>query len=126
MYRLKVKDYFSSAHFLRNYEGACENLHGHNWTVELVVEGEKLNEIEILIDFKDLKRILKEILEELDHRLINEHPYFQQRNPSSENLARFIFEKAKEKLKAYANVKVKEVSVFETEKASATYLEGDS
>ena len=123
MYRLKVKDYFSSAHYLRNYQGACENLHGHNWMVELVVEGEKLNEIEILIDFKELKNTLKEVLSELDHRLINELPYFQKRNPSSENIAKFIFERVKEKLRCYPHVKVKEVTVFETEKASATYSE---
>ncbi|MFN3921020.1 MAG: 6-carboxytetrahydropterin synthase QueD [Caldimicrobium sp.] len=123
MYKLKVKDQFSSAHFLRNYQGACENLHGHNWTVELIVEGEELNEIEILIDFKDLKKILKEVLEELDHRLINDHPYFREKNPSSENLARFIFEGVKEKLRGFPQVKVKEVTVYETEKASATYYE---
>jgi 6-pyruvoyltetrahydropterin/6-carboxytetrahydropterin synthase len=123
MYRLKVSDYFSSAHYLRNYQGKCENLHGHNWKVELTVEGKKLNEIEILIDFKDLKAILKEILNELDHRLVNDHPYFRDRNPSSENLARFIFERAKNKLLAYDGVKVKEVAVYETEKACAIYSE---
>jgi len=123
MFRLKVQDHFSSAHYLRNYQGACENLHGHNWKVELVVEGETLNEIEILLDFKDLKGLLKEVLSELDHRLINELPYFQKRNPSSENLARFIFERVKEKLNSYPGVRVREVTVFETEKASATYLE---
>lgn len=87
------------------------------------MEGEKLNEIEILIDFKDLKGILKEILAELDHRLINDHPYFKERNPSSENLARFIFERAKNKLSTYNGVKVKEVAVYETEKACAIYSE---
>lgn len=123
MYRLKVKDSFSSAHYLKNYQGACENLHGHNWMVELIVEGETLNNIEILIDFKELKGILKEVLEELDHRLINEHPFFQERNPSSENLAFFIFQRVKEKLNSYPQVRVKEVTVYETEKASATYSE---
>ncbi len=88
-----------------------------------MVEGEKLNEIEILIDFKELKNTLKEVLSELDHRLINELPYFQKRNPSSENIAKFIFERVKEKLRCYPHVKVKEVTVFETEKASATYSE---
>ncbi|BAU22781.1 6-pyruvoyl tetrahydrobiopterin synthase [Caldimicrobium thiodismutans] len=123
MYRLKVQDHFSSAHYLRNYQGACENLHGHNWKVELVVEGEKLNEIDILLDFKDIKKILKEVLSELDHRLINELPYFQEKNPSSENIARYIFDRVKDKLKVFEGVRVKEVTVFETEKASATYLE---
>lgn len=88
-----------------------------------MVEGEQLNNIDILIDFKDLKKILKEVLDELDHRLINDLPYFQKKNPSSENIARFVFERIKEKLKAFPEVRVKEVTVFETEKASATYLE---
>lgn len=123
MFRLKVQDHFSSAHYLRNYQGACENLHGHNWKVELVVEGETLNDIEILIDFKELKKILKEVLEELDHRLINELPYFQEKNPSSENIAKYIYLKVKEKLQDVPQIRVKEVTVFETEKASATYFE---
>lgn len=123
MFRLKVQDHFSSAHYLRNYQGACENLHGHNWKVELVVEGETLNDIEILIDFKELKKILKEVLEELDHRLINELPYFQEKNPSSENIAQYIYLKVKEKLQDVPQIRVKEVTVFETEKASATYFE---
>ncbi len=123
MFKLKVQDHFSAAHFLRNYEGSCEKLHGHNWKVELVVEGSQLNEIDILIDFKVLKRILKEILKELDHRLINDHPHFTEVNPSSEKLAEFIFKKAQEKLSEYPTVKVKEVTVYETEKACATYYE---
>ncbi len=123
MYRLKVSDYFSSAHYLRNYQGKCENMHGHNWRVELTVEGERLNESELLIDFKDLKAILKEILNELDHRLINDHPYFRVRNPSSENIARFIFERAKSKLSGFEGIAVKEVAVYETDRACAIYSE---
>ncbi len=123
MFRLKVRDQFSSAHYLKNYQGACENLHGHNWIIEAVVEGEQLNSTEILIDFKILKSYLKEILKELDHRLLNEHPYFQDKNPSSENLCYFIFEKLKEKLKDYPHVKVKEITLYETETSSATYFE---
>jgi len=87
------------------------------------VEGETLNETELLIDFKDLKGVLKEVLSELDHRLINELPYFKEKNPSSENLAKYIFERVKEKLKVFPQVRVKEVTVFETERASATYFE---
>ncbi|MCS7199155.1 MAG: 6-carboxytetrahydropterin synthase QueD [Caldimicrobium sp.] len=123
MFRLRIQDHFSSAHYLRNYQGACEKLHGHNWKVELLVEGKELDNTEILIDFKILKNILKEVLSELDHRLLNDHPYFQIRNPSSENISRFIFEKVKEKLKNFPQIKVKEVTVFETDKASATYFE---
>lgn len=123
MYRLKIKDQFSSAHYLRNYGGTCENLHGHNWKVEVVVEGEKLNQIEILIDFKELKQYLKEVLQELDHKLLNEITYFQIHNPSSENIARFIFEKLKAKLNLVSHLRLKEVTVFESDNASATYFE---
>ncbi len=124
MFRLKVKNHFSSAHFLRNYGGACENLHGHNWLVELIVEGEKLNDTDLLIDFKILKNILENILKELDHKLINDHPHFINVNPSSERLAEFIFKKAQQKLKEdYPEVRVKEVRVYETESSCAIYLE---
>ncbi len=123
MFKLKVEDHFSSAHYLRNYGGSCENLHGHNWKVELVVEGFKLNPSDILIDFKILKKFLKDVLSELDHKLLNDLPYFQNTNPSSERIAEYIFKKMKEKLSDYPDVKVKEVTVYETEKASATYCE---
>jgi len=123
MFRLKVQDYFSSAHYLRNYKGSCENLHGHNWKVELLVEGSQLNNLDILIDFKTLKSILKETLNELDHKLLNEIPYFKNVNPSSERLAEYIFKKIKDKLSQYSNIKVKEVTVYETDKVSATYYE---
>jgi 6-pyruvoyltetrahydropterin/6-carboxytetrahydropterin synthase len=123
MFRLKVQDYFSSAHYLKDYKGACEKIHGHNWKVELIVEGSELNSLDILIDFAILKKILKEVLSELDHKLLNEIPYFENINPSSERLAEYIFKKVKEKLSSYPNVKVKEVTVFETEKAGATYYE---
>ncbi|AEH23427.1 queuosine biosynthesis protein QueD [Thermodesulfobacterium geofontis OPF15] len=123
MFKLKVQDYFSSAHYLKDYKGPCEKIHGHNWKVELIVEGSELNSLDILIDFAILKKILKEVLFELDHKLLNEIPYFENINPSSERLAEYIFKKVKEKLSSYPNVKVKEVTVFETEKAGATYYE---
>jgi 6-pyruvoyltetrahydropterin/6-carboxytetrahydropterin synthase len=123
MFKLKVQDYFSSAHYLKDYKGPCEKLHGHNWKVELIVEGSELNSTDILIDFSILKKILKEVLSELDHKLLNEIPYFKNINPSSERLAEYIFKKVREKLSSYPKVKVKEVTVFETEKAGATYYE---
>ena len=123
MFRLTVVDSFASAHQLREYEGQCENLHGHNWRVEVVVEGRELNFQGLLLDFKDLKGALKEVLKELDHSFLNELPYFQERNPTSENLAFFIFRGLEAALKAYPGVKVKSVTVWESERAGATYLE---
>jgi len=90
MYELTIEGSFASAHQLRGYKGKCENLHGHNWRVELTVAGSELNEIGLLIDFHDLKRILKEVLDRLDHKNINDVKPFNRENPSSENIARFI------------------------------------
>ncbi len=121
MFELTIRDEFAAAHYLRDYPGACERPHGHNWKVEVSVRGEELNEIGVLIDFKDLKRFLKEVLDELDHRDLNEHPAFQDKNPSSENIARYIFEKLTSKLAPYP-VKLVRVTVCETERACASFL----
>jgi len=118
-----VIDSFASAHQLREYEGQCENLHGHNWRVEVVVEGRELNHQGLLLDFKDLKRTLKGILDELDHTFLNEHPYFKDRNPTSENLAFYIFREMEGALKTYPRVRVKSVTVWESDRAGATYSE---
>ncbi len=121
MFELTVREEFSAAHQLRGYEGACEKLHGHNWKVEVTVRGERLNEIGILLDFKELRKALREVLAELDHRNLNELPAFTRENPSSENLARFIFEKLAARLASYP-VKVYRVTVCETDRACASYL----
>lgn len=121
MFELTVRDEFSAAHQLRGYEGACEKLHGHNWRVEVAVRGERLNEIGILLDFKELKAHLREILSELDHRNLNEHPAFLQKNPSSENLARYIFERLSERLSGRP-VRVYRVTVCETERSCASWI----
>ncbi len=123
MWVLKVRDSFSGAHFLRNYEGKCENLHGHNWLVEVEVEGDRLDEkTGILIDFKVIKGFLKDILEVLDHRLLNDLEAFRDVNPSAENIARFIYEEMKVRLSSYPNVRVRAVTVWESENSCATYL----
>ena len=118
---LKVTDSFSSAHFLRNYRGKCENVHGHNWKVELEVIGERLDETGLLIDFKVLKGILRDVLGVLDHRLLNEIPPFDTCNPSSENIAKVIFEQVRERLPE--GVRVRSVTVWESDNACATYFE---
>ncbi|RUM88837.1 MAG: 6-carboxytetrahydropterin synthase QueD [Thermodesulfatator sp.] len=121
MFELTVREEFSAAHQLRGYAGACEKLHGHNWRVEIRVQGEKLNHIGILLDFKELREVLREVIAELDHRFLNEHPAFRTQNPSSENLARYIYERLAEKLAGYP-VRVSRVTVCETERACATYF----
>jgi 6-pyruvoyltetrahydropterin/6-carboxytetrahydropterin synthase len=120
MYEVTIKSHFSGAHFLREYQGKCENLHGHNWTVEATLQGEQLSEIGMLYDFKELKKILHEILDEFDHTLLNDHPEFTKINPSAESIARFIFNRLS-KVITTPLVTVKQVCVHESENSHAVY-----
>ena len=118
MFELKAQLYFSAAHHLLNYDGECENQHGHNWLVEAYVKGEALDKSNILVDYKVLKKELKAVLDLLDHKDINELPYFKNESPSSEIIAMFIYNKLKEKI-----VQVSKISVWETATSCASYYE---
>lgn len=120
MFEIEVELSFSSAHYLREYEGRCESLHGHNWKVKATVSGEKLNRIGVLIDFKELRQKLKEVLKELDHKNLNELPYFKKNNPTSENIACFIFEELNKKINK--DLQLKKITVWETDSSSASYF----
>ena len=122
MYQISVRSDFSSAHNLRHYKGKCEKLHGHNWQVEVFLESGRLNKEGMVLDFTEARKILKEILDILDHSYINEIPPFTRINPTSENIARFIFNKMKLKLKAQS-LRVKKVNVWETNSSRASYYE---
>jgi len=122
MFEILVEDYFNAAHRLRNYQGKCEELHGHNWKVQVHVAAEKLDKAGMLMDFKDLKEHLKNILQKLDHHYLNEVSPFDKFNPTSENLARFVYQGLKESL-AGTQVNLSKVTVWETEKACASYSE---
>jgi 6-pyruvoyltetrahydropterin/6-carboxytetrahydropterin synthase len=120
MYRVRVIQQFNGAHNLRNYNGKCENLHGHNWRVEAYLQGAQLNETEMLLDFTVLKKRLKEILDELDHKYLNEQvEFFVKNNPTSENIARFIYGRLKETFGALTE----RVVVWETDVQAAEYFE---
>jgi 6-pyruvoyltetrahydropterin/6-carboxytetrahydropterin synthase len=122
-WRLAVRDEFSAGHALRCYHGKCERLHGHNFSVEAVVEGDTLQPgTEFLADFSLLKRDLKAVLEELDHRVLNETPPFDRLNPSSENLARHIFRRLAPAA-TERGVRLHSVTVGEKSAQSATYFE---
>ncbi len=124
MYTLTIEDHFASAHQLREYKGKCENIHGHNWKIELSIKGEKLNAIGLLIDFGDVKKILKEITEYLDHKNLNEIKPFDKLNPSSENIAKYIFEEVQKSLKnVLEDVKAHSVTVWESHTSRCTYTE---
>jgi len=119
MYRVKTYMYFSSAHNLRNYNGNCENLHGHNWKVEAILQGDKLDSVGMLVDFKILKKTLKNILDELDHKYLNDVDYFKDVNPTSENMAQYVYNRLKENFGEL----VYKVVVWESENAAAEYFE---
>lgn len=124
MYTLTVEDGFAAAHQLRGYKGKCENLHGHNWRVELSVTGMSLNDTGLVMDFGDLKRILREIIGLVDHTNLNELAPFEAANPSSENLAAFFFAEAKKRLERLSDsVKMLSVTVWESATAHCTYTE---
>jgi len=121
MYRLSVHDSFSSAHQLKGYRGKCETVHGHNWKVEVEVQGERLNNIGLLMDFGDLKRILKSVVDPLDHVLLNEVEAFRDNNPSSELIARHIYNQIKGAMPA--GMAIVTVTVWESDNAKAVYSE---
>ncbi len=122
MFEVSVKIDFSAAHNLRGYKGKCENLHGHNWNIEAVFGPEELDKSGMIVDFKDSKKILKWILSGFDHRYLNKIESFKKINPTSENIARFIFQKLAEKTKKKL-YKVIKVSVWETPLNRASYYE---
>jgi len=122
VYDLMIESQFSSAHQLRGYKGKCENLHGHNWRVQVTVSSDKLDDIGIVIDFHELKKITGEVLSSLDHSFLNEVFPFTEINPSSENIAKWIYESIKKKLEQ-DQCTVSSVTVWENETASATYYE---
>jgi len=121
MYYITITDGFSGAHSLKNYQGECANLHGHNWKVKVVIRCSKVNEIGISVDFKFLKDILKDVVSNFDHQNLNELDYFKNRNPSAENISKVIYCELKQKLPHSAVLK--SVEVFESEKYSARYEE---
>ena len=124
MFEVKVEKSFSAAHHLLNYQGACENQHGHNWKVEVYVKGEILDKSNILVDFKVLKKELDKVLNYLDHKDINTLPEFENESPSSEYMAKFIYDKMKDKLQnQYKNAFVSKVAVWETPTSRAVYFE---
>ena len=122
MYELKVITDFAAAHKLRNFRGECEKLHGHNWRIEVVLSGDRLNEAGLLIDFKDVKTAANNILGDLDHSYLNDLPQFKNENPSSENIAAYLFQRLSTELNN-SHLKITKVTAWESDSACASYGE---
>ena len=123
MYEISVRAAFEAAHFIAGYEGKCSRLHGHNWTVEAIVRGENLDSLGMLVDFSVLKAELNKILDDFDHRFLNELETFATENPTAENLARKVFRQLSASEIFPASVKLHAVKVHESPNSCVTYYE---
>lgn len=124
MFEISVEEEFSAGHALREYRGKCENPHGHNYKVRVLLRGPRLNALGLLYDFKDLKTLIRVQTDRLDHQYLNDLEPFTRINPSAENLARYLFEALQKEMDGSENgVRVAEVGVFETGSTAAVYRE---
>lgn len=122
MYEVSVEETFSAGHALRGYKGKCENPHGHNYRVRVNVEGERLDSIGLLFDFTHLKKILRELIADVDHKFLNDQAPFDAINPSAENLAKFLYDETSKEMRLISSApRIKSVTVWETDETSATY-----
>ena len=121
MFEIAVEQTFAAGHALRNYKGKCENVHGHNFRVQVVIEGERLDETGLLVDFLDVKDAMRAIIDRLDHVFLNDVAPFDVKNPSAENIAEYFYQEMTRGLKSPAPVRIREVTVWETDIQSATY-----
>jgi 6-pyruvoyltetrahydropterin/6-carboxytetrahydropterin synthase len=125
MFEVTVEDTFAAGHYLRNYKGKCENPHGHNYKVRVTLQGRELDQAGLLLDFKDLKTVMKPTIDRLDHQMMNDIEPFKTLNPSAENLAKYFFDETNSRLKSATSgrVSVKVVTIWETDTTTATYFE---
>jgi 6-pyruvoyltetrahydropterin/6-carboxytetrahydropterin synthase len=121
MYTVSIKTDFSAAHSIRGYQGDCSRLHGHNYTVEVKVNADSVDKIGMCVDFRELKKITKETIKVIDHTNLNDNPFFKENNPTAENIARFIFEEIKTRIKG--KLSLDSVTVWESDDYAVTYRE---
>lgn len=124
MFEIHVSAEFEAAHRIAGYPGKCDRLHGHSWTVEAAVQGDKLDKLGMVVDFKLVKGKLREILETLDHQLLNELPPFAEGiNPTAENLAQYVYEELAQAdfFRAMPHLALKHIQVWESPKSSVIY-----
>jgi 6-pyruvoyltetrahydropterin/6-carboxytetrahydropterin synthase len=125
MYEVTVEDSFAAGHYLRNYKGKCENPHGHNYKVRVTLRGAELDKAGLLLDFKDLKEVMKGVIDRLDHQMLNDIEPFVLLNPSAENIAKYFYDQTNERLRSVTGgrVNVKDVTIWETDTTTARYSE---
>lgn len=122
MFEVAVEEGFAAGHALRHYKGKCENIHGHNYKVRVVLAGEKLDPTGLLYDFAELRQHIGEIIRRFDHQFLNELPPFREINPSAENIARYFYEELARRLGTSSNgASLLEVTVFESDTTTATF-----
>jgi len=121
MFEVTIEETFAAGHALRNYRGKCENVHGHNYRCQVTVEGEQLDEIGLLVDFVELKRVVHSVLDRMDHQWLNEYPPFNEINPSAENMAKYIYDEIHQGLGTREGVRLAFVKLWETDTCSAIY-----
>src|ERR1700691_4759191 len=125
MFEVTVDDTFAAGHYLRNYKGKCENPHGHNYRIRVTLAGTQLDKAGLLLDFKDLREVMRHVIDRLDHQMINDIVPFTELNPSAENLAKYFYDETNGRLRKTTSgrVFVKDVTVFETDSTTAKYSE---
>jgi 6-pyruvoyltetrahydropterin/6-carboxytetrahydropterin synthase len=125
MFQVSVEETFSAGHALRGYKGKCENPHGHNYRVRVTVEGPELDSIGLLVDFTQVKQVLREVIGGLDHQFMNDLEAFRTLNPSAENMAKYFYEETARGVKDLPfGARITEITVWETDTASAQYRPG--
>ncbi len=120
MFEVTVEETFAAGHALRNYHGKCENVHGHNYRVQLTFSGPELDSIGLLVDFVEVKKLMHATVDRLDHQFLNDLPPFDQLNPSAENIAKYLYDVIGSGI-GDKNVRLGQVKVWETDTSSATY-----
>ncbi len=125
MFEVSVEDDFAAGHYLRGYRGKCEKPHGHNYKVRITLEGEKLDNIGLLLDFRELKAAMNDVIDRLDHQMVNEIEPFTTVNPTAENMAKYFYDELNTSLGKTTDgrVRVKLVKLWETDTTTATYYE---
>ena len=120
MFEVSVEETFAAGHSLRNYKGKCENVHGHNYKVQVTIQGPQLDSIGLLVDFVEVKRLIHSVVDRLDHQFINDLPPFDALNPSAENLAKYFYDEISRGMNA-GGPRLAQVKIWETDITNATY-----